>query len=277
MNPTASLWRRDDLVAEVPSFLEVYRHRPLADNSGGMTTPHLFAAWCILRWLRPKVIVESGVWKGQGTWLIERSCPDARLFCCEPAPHRIEYRSSRAVYFDRDLKYVNWDDLIDRADADRVLFFLDDHQNALERLKTIGWLGFRHAIFEDNYPPGQGDCYSLKMALAGAGFRSNGPQERGIRRVLRKTFGIPAPDLTVAANDADRHYLGTNLEAYEEFPPVVAPERNRWGEPWGTHSTPPALLSVPEVDPEFVKDAGDYTWICYARLAGARPADAASA
>ena len=31
------------------------------------------------------------------------------------------------------------------------------------------WWGFNRAIFEDNFPDGEGDCYSLKNVLSGLG------------------------------------------------------------------------------------------------------------
>lgn len=76
--------------------------------------------------LSPDLIVESGVWKGQGTWLIEQACPQADLICIDLNLSRVEYKSKRAEYFDVDF------DLIDFSGRDKTnaICFFDDHQNA---------------------------------------------------------------------------------------------------------------------------------------------------
>jgi len=39
----------------------------------------MFASWFMARQLDPEVIIESGVWRGQGTWLLEQACPRAQI------------------------------------------------------------------------------------------------------------------------------------------------------------------------------------------------------
>jgi len=72
-------WKHDELVGSLPAFWELYETRPILHNDGGMRTPQLFAVWSILRALEPELVVESGVWKGLSTWLIEKACPSARV------------------------------------------------------------------------------------------------------------------------------------------------------------------------------------------------------
>ena len=50
-----------------------------------MLSPHMFLMWFALKTLQPKVVIESGVWLGQGTWFVEKACPDARICCLDPA------------------------------------------------------------------------------------------------------------------------------------------------------------------------------------------------
>lgn len=40
--------------------------------------------------------------------------------------------------------------------------FYWDHPNAYQRLQDARWIGYKNLILDDNYPVGQGDCYSLK-------------------------------------------------------------------------------------------------------------------
>src|SRR5690349_11047684 len=91
-------WTRDDLLKGLEEFAALYAQRPIQDNQGGMKAPHMAYTWFVLKHLRPKVVIESGVWRGQSTWLIEQTCPDAELHCIDPDLSRLIYRSPKATY-----------------------------------------------------------------------------------------------------------------------------------------------------------------------------------
>jgi hypothetical protein len=249
-----SPFSRDEMRTSMADFRSLYARRPILDNHGGMRAPHLFATWFMVRTLRPTHIVESGVFKGLGTWLLEQAAPAARLFCIEPNPTAIEYRSARAEYLVRDFAETTWD-----LPGPTTLLFFDDHQNALERVQLAGELGFRHLIFEDNYPAGRGDCYSLKRAFMGEA----PPAPRTLLGRARQRLGrLVGQDVDVVS------YLEGALETYCEFPPIVRSRKTRWGDAWDDekYPTPAALLSNAEADAGglFASDADSYTWICYA-------------
>ena len=63
------------IINKVREFQALYQQRPVKDNMGGMLSPHLFNTWKYLTEIKPKVVIESGVWKGLGTWLIEKALP----------------------------------------------------------------------------------------------------------------------------------------------------------------------------------------------------------
>ncbi|HEX6764107.1 MAG TPA: hypothetical protein VF103_01490 [Polyangiaceae bacterium] len=242
--------------SKLAEFRTVHARRPIADNLGGMRAPHLFATWFMVRALRPTHIVESGVFKGLGTWLLEQAAPTARLFCIEPNPAAIEYRSAHAEYFTRDFAETAWD--LPRA---TTLIFFDDHQNAFERVRLARKLGFCHLIFEDNYPLGRGDCYSLKRALMG----EPPPAPRTLLDRARRSFE------RIGNRDQDAvAFLEQALETYCEFPPVMKSATTRWGDAWDDerYPTPEPLLTRAESEAEavFENDADSYTWICYARI-----------
>jgi hypothetical protein len=125
----------------------------------------MFLFWFLLQYLNPRVVIESGVWQGLGTWFIEQACPDATIWCIDPKPKFRRYSSSRAHYLTEDIARHNWSE----CPRESTVVFFDDHQNAFERFRLCVNLGFQHLVFEENYPPGVGDCYSLKKALACAG------------------------------------------------------------------------------------------------------------
>lgn len=264
-------WSRQDMIAKLEEFTNLYRQRPIQDNVGGMLSSHMFLAWFTLQRLQPRAIVESGVWMGQGTWFFERACPEAKIYCVELDLPRIQYRSAKAEYFDRDFSTIDWNHL----PKDQTLLFFDDHQNAYERVKTAHWFGFKHLMFEDNYPAACGDCYSLKKVFAGAGFVpppiKPGSRREKLRLLVAQHFGLPYDCRTrVLPNRVDAESLQRRLAVYQELPPVFKPETTRWGDPWDQehYPTPEPLLQrvTAPYQQLYYDEAKDYTWICYARL-----------
>jgi hypothetical protein len=267
-------WSREDIKASLPTFESLYHTRPIQDNSGGMKSPHMFATWFMAKFLSPPVIVESGIFKGQSTWLLEQACPDAEIISIDLNLSQREYVSERVSYFDRDFADIDWSGI----DTNSALAFFDDHQNAYSRLQLCRWFGFRHVIFEDNYPANHGDCYSLKQAFSGAGFEplsSSRHTENGVQKIARKMKLLPTltPQynrLQISPNQHDAAALRQNLEVYSEFPPLFQRDETRWGDSWTGHkyATPDPLLpaTAKEDHPVLWDEAIAYTWICYTKL-----------
>ena len=93
-------------------------------------------------YLNKPFIIESGVWKGQSTWLIENTCPNSKLLCIDPNLYYRNYISKKAEYTN-----IDWKNL-DIKNTENTLCFFDDHQNALERVQSAIKRGFKHLIFE---------------------------------------------------------------------------------------------------------------------------------
>lgn len=284
MNEVVSIgtppWTRAQMLEHLEEFAALYAERPIRDNQGGMKSPHMFAVWFMAKMLSPDLIVESGIFKGQSTWLLEKACPEARLISIDPCLEYREYISNRATYTNKDFSEQDW-----KGISDRSLVFFDDHQNAYKRLQQCDWFGFKHIIFEDNYPASQGDCYSLKKAFSHAGFapensklsHSSKSVRAKVGKKLAKICGIKPLELTpqydsvkVAPNDCDAAMLRRHLDVYEEFPPIIQREKTRWGDDWAAphYPTPEPLLTDPAhpLYATFAEEAAIYTWICYARL-----------
>lgn len=93
-------------------------------------------------------------------------------------------------------------------------------------------------IFEDNYPTGQGDCYSLKQAFD--------------------------------RDDEDAAYLRSILKVYNELPPVFKTEKTRWADMWSEEKYPtpePLYKSIKGMTfGFFLNEATHYNWMCYVEL-----------
>jgi hypothetical protein len=265
-------------LAAVQEFAEVYESRPLRTNAGGMGFNHSFAAWFMLRALRPNIVVESGVWRGHSTWIIESAAPQATVYCFDPRPDRRLYSSQRARYVVDDFSRFDWS----QVDTGQAVLFCDDHQNSYERLKAGAWFGFRHYIFEDNFPTEEGDCYSVRQILAGSGHphvqmsrKYAGRPKQVLKRLLIEPLlaRIGAQQaLVVPPNTADAANLRRRLSRHEEFPPVVRQETTHWGTSWrdGYESEEPLypdLSAAAAVCGSRTHDWDwDYGYICYIEL-----------
>lgn len=242
-------WHAEHMRSHLDEFYNLYLTRPITDNTGGMKSPHAFSTWYIIKTLQPLCIVESGVYKGLGTWLMEQACPTAKLVCIEPNASNLVYKSKKALYRTTDFLDTDWSNL---PKNDTVLFF-DDHQDTLERIKYAHSFGFKKIIIEDNYPPQQGDCYSPKKILSNKKFV--------LDRDGVKSWFDPILE--------DYEYLSNTLEVYQELPAVFKADKTRWGDLWNfEYETVTPLLNESDKNlyPEFYNERYDYTWLCYLEL-----------
>ena len=163
-------------------FAELYKKRPIKDNAGGMKSVGMFWVWYITKKINPDVIVESGIWKGQSTWLLEQAAPQAQIFSIDPNLKWRKYISSKVTYYSKDFSHIDFGDLSGK----KTLCFFDDHQNAVMRVKQAQQKGFIHLLFDDNYPPGAGTHLTLAHCFA-----KNNEQAAYLRSIMRQYSVLP--------------------------------------------------------------------------------------
>ena len=242
-------WDRNEILDSLPEFQKLYDSRPIKDNNGGMKSAHMLAMWFIIKNMKPEYIIESGVWKGLGTWLFEKASPSTKIISIDPEPRFREYTSPNVTYQTEDFLDTDWSHI----PKENTLVFFDDHQNFIKRLKHAESLGFKKIIDEDNYPSIQGDCYSPKKVIANKPFVIDLAGKRDYYKV----------------NPIDVEFFNKKVEIYQEMPPIYKPEFTRWGDEWSdeNYPTPDPLLNISENEyPLFIEEAKDYTWLCYIEL-----------
>ena len=245
---TEQIWKSEDMKLYLEEFYNLYINRPIKDNDGGMKSPHMFPAWYIVKKMQPKFIIESGVWKGLGTWFFEKASPNSKIISIDPYPHYRVYTSPDVTYTTDDFSTLDFKNLVDIKET---LVFFDDHQNSLDRIKQCLDFGFEKVIFEDNYPYDQGDCYSIKKIASG--------KDYCIDMAGNRTY--------YSANLNDKEFIENNISYYQEMPPIYKEEYTRWKNKWD-YDTPDSILEKEELQKytEFIKETLDYTWICYLEL-----------
>ena len=65
-----------------------------------MHYPHMFATYYFLKKINPRFVVESGVHKGQSTWLIEKTLPNSEVLSIDIDLNQREYFSKKSRQFD---------------------------------------------------------------------------------------------------------------------------------------------------------------------------------
>ena len=247
MNQTNNL-TREKMMELIDEFHELYQTRPIKDNNGGMKSAHMFPSWFVIKTLQPKYIIESGVWKGLGTWFFEKASPNSKIISIDPNPNFRSYTSNNVDYRTTDFTLQSWDDV----DKENTLVFLDDHQNSLERIKFAKQIGFKHIMVEDNYPYNQGDCYTPKKILSQKNYV--------IDLAGNRTWHDTKPE--------DYEYFNETVTKYMEFPPLFKDNKTRWGDEWTdeNYETHEQLLLDADKYKDFFEERKDYTWICYLEL-----------
>lgn len=258
-------WTNEEIKSSIPEFLELYKSRPISDNQGGMKSPHMFATWFLLKKLNPKIVIESGIWKGQGTWLIEKTLPEAKVYSIDVNLSHRQWISENVEYFNKDFSKIDWSFIKDKSST---LLFFDDHQNAYKRIIEGKKLGFKQFVFEDNYPIKHGDCYSLKKAFQHAGFTpliKGSGLKPSLKKILKRR-----KDGFIKPNAQDAEHLRQILDIYYEFPPVFKKDQTRWKDKWDEVNYPTSEPLYTKREQEYLEvfeqEAIFYNWICLARL-----------
>ena len=129
-------------------FFNVYSHRSLVDNSGGSGFHNSFWLFLFTRAFNPNLIVESGIWKGHTTWLLQQANPNSRIIGFDINMKQLEFESDKVVYINND-----WDNYqFAKFDPENALVFFDCHVNHAKRILEAHKKGFKHLIFDDNPP-----------------------------------------------------------------------------------------------------------------------------
>jgi len=238
---------RNEIIYSLQEFYELYQRRPIQDNTGGMKSAHLFGTWYMMKQLNPEFIIESGVFKGQGSWILRQACPEASMVHIDPV-NRAEYWDESGLYITTDFLVNEW------HPQENIVVFFDDHQDCIPRMKRCQELGFKRMIFEDNYPVNQGDCIGPQKVMSGKEYVIDKYGERKMHRAM--------PYETL--------WCAENIKSYQIFPPIFADPITRWGTLWKEEYAyaPEPLLDESEKDrfPIFWAERMDFTQIAFLEL-----------
>ena len=147
------------LLNQLPEFLKIYENKPILDNHSGMRVEHCFALYCFLKTLKPKHVIESGIWRGQTTWLIKKTIEDVDLYSIDTDLSQKKISFNDVTYLNKDITKYDWKEI----DKDKTLIIFDDHVCFSKRLDFLLKNNFKHIIFDDNLPNNFISYYTPKM------------------------------------------------------------------------------------------------------------------
>ena len=153
------MFTKKKLKKELKIFLQIYEKRPIEINKSGMRIEHCFALFCFLRKIKPKTIIESGIWKGQTTWLIRKTLSNTKIFAIDTDLNQRQIIFKDVTYLDKDITLYKWN----KINKKTCLILFDDHVCFSKRIDFLLKNNFKHIVFDDNLPKNFISYYTPKM------------------------------------------------------------------------------------------------------------------
>lgn len=139
---------RQIVAAIVRDFYALAPTSPVTAKKGGNGFNGSLQVYAVARLLNPKVIIESGVFRGQTTWVLRQACPKAAMFCFDPVLDNLVYKDRDAIYSAQD-----WSEFdLSALPAGQTMAFFDDHIDQGRRVLESQARGIKHLLFDDNAP-----------------------------------------------------------------------------------------------------------------------------
>lgn len=139
-----------DWEADIHDFLECYQGNPAAGAARTTAEGSLLWLFVLARAIGPKVMVESGVYKGASLFTLRRAVPSATLYGYDPDLTNLLVRDATIRLCAGD-----WAEAPPRSEGPDDLCYFDDHISNCLRVRQAYDLGFRHVVFDDSPDVGQ--------------------------------------------------------------------------------------------------------------------------
>jgi hypothetical protein len=161
-------------VEDLNYFISDVYFPEIETNGGGMGIIDMFTFHFLLKRLKPKLVIESGVWNGISTKLIRKTLgSEVKILCLDPLdlrPNGFKDTNPNTYYF-IDKTFIDFNDIklttlnIGEFSNNEILCFFDDHQNSAQRLHQCIIKDMKHVFFNDNYPLMAGSHYSIQHLI----------------------------------------------------------------------------------------------------------------
>ena len=139
-----------EVVGDIRDFFRCYVENPAAGAARTTAKGSLLWLFVLARALSPKVVVESGVYKGASLYGFRRALPSATV-------HGYDIDLSNLAFADPSIQLHqgDWSQSPPRPEGPDDLCYFDDHINNCLRVRQAYDAGFRHLVFDDSPDIGQ--------------------------------------------------------------------------------------------------------------------------
>jgi hypothetical protein len=160
-------------LGDLVQCFELHRSNPGFGKQ--FTTPGNLTVWLfmLVRTLRPKVAVESGVLRGSSLFMQRVASPDHTQYAFDLDFSNLAFRADSIIY--RELDWGT-DDV--RAEGPDDFAYFNDHINNCLRLRQCWERGFRHVVVDDTPDLGEIQAYRFP-ALPSVSMIANGKFQDG--------------------------------------------------------------------------------------------------
>lgn len=139
-------FEKEMLAKNLALYDQIFREDIISDLNGGMGYNNGLFLFIIMSHLQPNTVIESGVWRGFTTYLIDKAIPkNGKIFCFDINLDRVEFKSNKASYFEQDLSQISD---IDYTNVDFAFF--DDHVSIYDRLKLCVLNKINFVVVDDD-------------------------------------------------------------------------------------------------------------------------------
>jgi hypothetical protein len=133
----------------IREYYALFPRRPVRQAAGGSGFNAGLVLFVTARIFAPKLIIESGTFKGFSAWVFRQACPDAELHCFDISFAELAWRDPAIHYHEHDWTQ---DRNLNGRSTEQALCFFDDHVSQAQRIVEADERGFKRLIFDDNLP-----------------------------------------------------------------------------------------------------------------------------
>ena len=138
--------RNLDIEKDIILYDNFFRNSEISNLNGGMGYNNGLITFILCKHIQPKSIIESGVWRGYTTFLLEKAASaDTEISCYDINLKTIEYSSKNAEYFEMDIS-----ENIHKSHNNCDLAFFDDHVSHYDRLHFCNDNDIEFVILDDD-------------------------------------------------------------------------------------------------------------------------------
>jgi hypothetical protein len=132
----------------IAKYREAYLAAPITKNVYGLNFTGGLSLFVMAHFLNPKVIVESGTYKGLSAYILSSACPAATIHAFDTNLRDLSFRTPGVEY--HECEWMTREISCDPVETG--LCYFDDHQSQAMRVVQSYERGFRHLIFDDSWP-----------------------------------------------------------------------------------------------------------------------------